>query len=546
MRMLMKSRERVFVAVMLAAVGVLLRGPATVAAQSANAANLWDGRAHLSLVQGTVQFQPAGGGDKDWMAAGMDRTLKIGDQLWADTDGAVEMNVGSTAVRMGHNTGISFLNLSENVIQLQVSAGSVIVRLRELDPNGAFEVSAPNLALALLQPGTYEIDADPDAHVTVVTALAGAGQATGGGQSWNVTPGQQATFSGTDTIEYSVKDAKSIAETEFEKWSAQRDAKENHAAAESAHNVAAEAAPTLPAPVIQAPAEDDWQKAAGGKQAFDVASVKENKSGAPPSGNTPVSNVDFGPGTIFSPTGGLFSATNWTLFDYLRFAYKLNIYQRTTLAAEAPKWVVTNRYDIQARADGNPTKDQVRMMMQSLLADRFKLAVHTETRELPEYALDLVKPGKTGPQLQAYSANAPCTSTPTTYLPGNQTQLSGPSGFPTYCGGVGFAQASVPGRARLGGQNVTMAFIASSFTIPFLGLDRPVVDRTGLSGNFDFVIEFTPQVDAPLPAGVNFEPDPAGPTFQEALKEQAGLKLDAATGPVDVVVFDHAEAPTEN
>jgi uncharacterized protein (TIGR03435 family) len=104
----------------------------------------------------------------------------------------------------------------------------------------------------------------------------------------------------------------------------------------------------------------------------------------------------------------------------------------------------------------------------------------------------------------------------------------------------------VPGRARLGGQNVTMAFIASSFTIPFLGLDRPVVDRTGLSGNFNFVIEFTPQVDAPLPAGVNFEPDPAGPTFQEALKEQAGLKLDAATGPVDVVVFDHAEAPTEN
>ncbi|MGD0839817.1 MAG: DUF6600 domain-containing protein [Candidatus Acidiferrales bacterium] len=239
----MKSRKFFFAALALAAIAFLLRAPITAAAQSApppapaqsgTGATADDppGRvADLNFLQGSVSFQPAGGGDNDWVAAEVNRPLTTGDQLWSDTDGWVEMEVGSTSVRLGHNTGVSFLNLSDNVIQLQVSAGSVIVRLRQLDPNDAFEVDAPNLAVTLMQPGTYEIDADPDKDVTVVTVVAGAGQVTGGGRSWNITPDQQATFTGTDTLDYSLEDADSLPQTDFEQWSAQRDAMENSAPA---------------------------------------------------------------------------------------------------------------------------------------------------------------------------------------------------------------------------------------------------------------------------------------------------------------------------
>jgi uncharacterized protein (TIGR03435 family) len=94
---------------------------------------------------------------------------------------------------------------------------------------------------------------------------------------------------------------------------------------------------------------------------------------------------------------------------------------------------------------------------------------------------------------------------------------------------------------------MTMATIASSFSIPQLsGVDAPIVDKTGLTGTFDFVIEFTPQINGPLPPGVNFQPDESGPTFAEALKEQLGLKLESQKGSVDVIVLDHVEEPSEN
>ena len=92
-----------------------------------------------------------------------------------------------------------------------------------------------------------------------------------------------------------------------------------------------------------------------------------------------------------------------------------------------------------------------------------------------------------------------------------------------------------------------MAMIASSMAVPQLtGVDRPVLDKTGLTGGFDFVMEFAPQFNGPLPPGVNFQPDPAGATFLEALREQLGLKLEPQTGPVEVFVVDHVEQPTDN
>ncbi len=77
-------------------------------------------------------------------------------------------------------------------------------------------------------------------------------------------------------------------------------------------------------------------------------------------------------------------------------------------------------------------------------------------------------------------------------------------------------------------------------------IDRPVLDKTGLEGTYDFVIEFTPQFNRPQPPGATFQPDPNGPTFQEALKQQLGLKLESQTGPTEAFVLDHVEQPSEN
>ena len=88
--------------------------------------------------------------------------------------------------------------------------------------------------------------------------------------------------------------------------------------------------------------------------------------------------------------------------------------------------------------------------------------------------------------------------------------------------------------------------IVTSMNVPFTGVDRPVLDKTGLTGKFDFYMEFTPQINGPLPPGSTFQPDESGPTFQQALKEQLGFKLEPQTGSVAVIVIDHVEPPSEN
>jgi uncharacterized protein (TIGR03435 family) len=292
---------------------------------------------------------------------------------------------------------------------------------------------------------------------------------------------------------------------------------------------------------------DDWMKAAGGPQTFDVVSVKQNKSGLPPSGDPINSNVPLGPQDLFTPTGGLLTATNSLLSQYMIFAYKLTPNQLQAVMTQLPKWATTNRYDIQARVAGNPTKDQFRMMMQALLADRFKLAIHYETKQVPVFGLVLDKPGKLGPQIQRHPDDSPCsTAIPTAMSPqGAAPAVAG--GFPESCGAIAPLQASVSGRIRLGGRNMTMTAIATFFSIPQLsGVDRPVIDKTGLPGKYDFFIEFTPELNGPLPPGVTFQPDPNGPTFQEAMKEQLGMKLESQTGSVQAIVIDHVEEPSEN
>jgi uncharacterized protein (TIGR03435 family) len=103
-------------------------------------------------------------------------------------------------------------------------------------------------------------------------------------------------------------------------------------------------------------------------------------------------------------------------------------------------------------------------------------------------------------------------------------------------------EPSVPGRLHVGARNVTIQIMADQFPGFANGVDRPVLDRTGLTGTYDFSIEFTPDI----PASADFHPDESGPTFLEALKDQLGLKLDSQTGPVAVFVVDHIEEPSPN
>ncbi len=274
---------------------------------------------------------------------------------------------------------------------------------------------------------------------------------------------------------------------------------------------------------------------------FDVASVKQNKSDA-----AATSNFPLGPGAVYIPNGGLLSATGYPLISYIGFAYKLSNNDVQSLLSQLPGWATTDRFDIQARAQGNPSKDQMRLMMRSLLGDRFKLTIHYETREVPALALVLVKPEKTGPKLQPHTGDAPCP----TEAPPPSAQTGSPvptlaNGLPALCGGIFGMPSSVPGRQRAAARNVTMGLIANLLPGPG-NLGRPVVDHTGLTGTFDFSLEWSPELNAPLPPGVDFEPDQSGPTFVDALKEQLGLKLESTKGRVEVFVIDHVERPSEN
>jgi bla regulator protein blaR1 len=289
----------------------------------------------------------------------------------------------------------------------------------------------------------------------------------------------------------------------------------------------------------QSPAVPGWQVAAGGKMAFDVASVKPNKATGRPISNIPLTIDD-----TFAPTGGLFSVTGATLRGLMVFAYKTQ-----QMPVGFPGWGSSDRFDIQATAQGNTTKDQMRLMMQSLLADRFKLSAHFETRQIPVYALVLSKEGKTGPQLKP--DDGPCSTSPADIQAVNgapQLPPSSPSAASQHpqipCGALMPVPPSASGRMRIAGIKVTTALLVRMMTNPASGVDRPVLDRTGLTGTFDMDFVWAPRPNGPPPPG--FTPDPDGPTFFEAIQDALGLKLQPQTGPVDVLVIDHVEQPLEN
>lgn len=283
--------------------------------------------------------------------------------------------------------------------------------------------------------------------------------------------------------------------------------------------------------------ETDWEKAAGGKMSFDVASVKENTAGGQNNRN---SNVPFY-GDAYPLNGGLFSATNYWLQQYLAFAYKLSVTQSIAVDSQMPKWAQAERFDIQARAPAGTTKDQMRLMMQSLLADRFHLVAHFETKQTRAYALLLVKPGTTGPNLQPHSDDPPCPDFSAPWFSGSSL-ISTPKGFPTQCAGP-ISMLSANGAATFGGRNVNMAALADALrTVPNMEIDRPIVDQTGLAGEFDFIMKYTSR---PISA-TNQVPDDGSPDLTGALKNQLGLKLEPITAPIETLIVDHIEQPTPN
>jgi uncharacterized protein (TIGR03435 family) len=165
---------------------------------------------------------------------------------------------------------------------------------------------------------------------------------------------------------------------------------------------------------------------------FEVASVRPNKSSDPASSRFPL-----GPGDAYAP-GSLFSATNQPLIVYLRFAYKLG--QSDLLGL--PAWVYTDRFDIEARAPGDPTKDQMRLMIRSLLAARFKVSSHTERKTRSVFNLALAKTRKIGPRLQAHSDAETCSAESPM-----ASRLQLPPSIP--CGSIGQISASAPDKGRL-------------------------------------------------------------------------------------------------
>jgi hypothetical protein len=175
--------------------------------------------ARLGYIEGSVSFQPAG--EDDWVQAVPNRPMTTGDKLWADKDSRAELQLGSAVIRLSENTGVSFLNLDDNTVQLQLSSGAINVRVRRLDQNDDFEIDTPNLAFTVSQPGSYRLNANDDGTYTVIGLRDGGGQATGNGQTYTLHAGQQGTFNGTDSLNADVEDLG--GPDQFDNWAYARD-----------------------------------------------------------------------------------------------------------------------------------------------------------------------------------------------------------------------------------------------------------------------------------------------------------------------------------
>ncbi len=175
--------------------------------------------ARLSYSGGSVSFEPAG--TDDWVDAVVNRPMTTGDKLWTDRDGRAEIRIDSYALRMGSQTGFSFLNLDDNMVQVRLTEGSLNVRVRRMDDDQTLEIDTPNLAFNILRPGSYRIDVNENGDSTMVSVRDGQGEATGGGSAYPIHAGQSATFSGTDELYADMQGYPN--NDDFDRWCGDRD-----------------------------------------------------------------------------------------------------------------------------------------------------------------------------------------------------------------------------------------------------------------------------------------------------------------------------------
>jgi uncharacterized protein (TIGR03435 family) len=251
---------------------------------------------------------------------------------------------------------------------------------------------------------------------------------------------------------------------------------------------------------------------------FDVVSVKPNKSGR-----------DIGV-IRFKPDG--FSATDISLKELLSQIYGI----KEDLVSGLPSWANSARYDIDAKVAGSDVetlkklrREQRRSMLRSILQDRFKLNAHTETKQLPVFELVVAK---SGPKLREATPGDAYTN-----------GIKAP-------GGVSRAGMIMMKPGEFIGQGIPLSTLADALSD---NLQRTVIDKTGLTGKYDLTLEWTPDNGAdPMFKGMDDAPqrtpppDASGPSIFIALQEQIGLKLQSANGPVETLVVDHVEMPSEN
>lgn len=180
--------------------------------------------ARLSYSGGPVSFQPAG--TDDWVTIVANRPVTTGDKLWTDKGGRAELRFGTSAIRIGSETGFSFLNLDDRTAQIRLTEGSINLRVKRLDEDETIEIDTPNLAFTVLRPGSYRVTVDESGETTFIKVRGGDGEVTGGGSAYSVHADQSGTFSGIDQLSADIENYG--RDDDFDNWCADRDHKWDH------------------------------------------------------------------------------------------------------------------------------------------------------------------------------------------------------------------------------------------------------------------------------------------------------------------------------
>jgi hypothetical protein len=178
--------------------------------------------ARLAYLEGSISFQP--GGTDEWVEAPLNRPVTTGDIVWSDQGSRAELQLDGSALRLSSNTAVSFLNLSDNVSQVQLSVGTLLVRVRRLDDNETYEIDTPNLAFSVLQPGVYRVTVDESGTTTAIAVRSGQGEVTGAGAAYTVYANENDVFSGTDDLVENAQPYGSDQDS-FDAWSRGRDSR---------------------------------------------------------------------------------------------------------------------------------------------------------------------------------------------------------------------------------------------------------------------------------------------------------------------------------